>query len=297
MRKTFGLFLFICFFACNRNPFAQSRYQPEPYNVSSVVVPKQDVSPVSLPEKPAIYAVLSTTQGNLVLELFDKDAPKTVQNFIDLAQGEKEFLARNGQKVKKPFYDGLTFHRVIENFMIQGGCPNGDGTGGPGYRFEDEINAKSLGLDKIQAGQAPYYQYQLQRAVANELQIKTREEAEAKREQIEKAFEDAKKLSVLEILYRTGYKYNETVTSHRALKGSLAMANAGPNTNGSQFFINQVDTPHLDGLHTVFGQLISGSEVVDRIVRAGNSKTTIKKVFIVDKRNVPASEPAAPQTP
>ncbi|MDV6234953.1 peptidylprolyl isomerase [Leptospira ellisii] len=297
MRKTFGLFLFICFFACNRNPFAQSRYQPESYSASSVAVPKQDVSPVSLPEKPAIYAVFLTTQGNLIVELFDKDAPKTVQNFIDLAQGEKEFLARNGQKVKKPFYDGLTFHRVIENFMIQGGCPNGDGTGGPGYRFDDEINGKSLGLDKIQAGQAPYYQYQLQRAVANELQIKTREEAEAKREQIEKAFEEAKKLSVLEILFRTGYKYNESVNSHRAVKGSLAMANAGPNTNGSQFFINQVDTPHLDGLHTVFGQLVSGGEVVDRIVKAGNSKTTIKKVLIVDKRNVSTPEPAPKQNP
>ncbi|TGL77432.1 peptidylprolyl isomerase [Leptospira yasudae] len=284
MRIITGIVILLSFFACNRNPFAQTRYQPEVYTPSSVVVPKPDAAVIPLPEKPAIYAIFLTTQGNMAVELFDQDAPKTVQNFIDLAQGEKEFLARNGQKVKKPFYDGLTFHRVIENFMIQGGCPNGDGTGGPGYRFDDEINGKSLGLDKIQAGQAPYYQYQLQRAVANELQIKNREEAEAKRELIEKAFEDAKKLSVLEILFRTGYKYNETLKSHRAIKGSLAMANAGPNTNGSQFFINQVDTPHLDGLHTVFGQLVSGADVVDRIVKAGNSKTTIKKVLIVDKR-------------
>lgn len=284
MRIISGLFIVISFFACNRNPFAQSKYQPEVYTPSSVVVPRPDTAVIPLPDKPAIYAIFLTTQGNMAVELFDKDAPKTVQNFIDLAQGEKEFLTRNGQKVKKPFYDGLTFHRVIENFMIQGGCPNGDGTGGPGYRFDDEINGKALGLDKIQAGQAPYYQYQLQRAVANELQIKNREEAESKRELIEKAFEDAKKLSVLEILFRTGYKYNETLNSHRAIKGSLAMANAGPNTNGSQFFINQVDTPHLDGLHTVFGQLVSGADVVDRIVKSGNSKTIIKKVLIVDKR-------------
>ncbi|XDD51757.1 peptidylprolyl isomerase [Leptospira sp. WS92.C1] len=286
MRKFLGIVLFICFLACNRNPFAESRYQPAPYTPSSVVVPRPDQAIVPLPEKPAVYAIFLTTQGNLTVELFDQDAPKTVQNFIDLAQGEKEFLARNGQKVKKPFYDGLTFHRVIKDFMIQGGCPNGDGTGGPGYRFDDEINGKSLGLDKIQAGQAPYYQYQLQRAVANELKIKSREEAEAKREQLEKAFEEAKKLSVLEILFRTGYKYNENVNSHKAIKGALAMANAGPNTNGSQFFINQVDTPHLDGLHTVFGQLVSGSDVVDQIVKAGNSKTTIKKVLIVDKRSI-----------
>ncbi|EMO78409.1 peptidyl-prolyl cis-trans isomerase, cyclophilin-type [Leptospira kirschneri str. 200801925] len=175
--------------------------------------------------------------------------------------------------------------------MIQGGCPNGDGTGGPGYRFEDEINGKSLGLDQMKAGESPYYQYQLQRVVANELQIKNREEAEAKRELIEKAFEDAKKLSVLEILFRTGYKYNEILKSHKAVKGSLAMANAGPNTNGSQFFINQVDTPHLNGLHTVFGQLITGEDVVDKIVKTGNSKTTIKKVLIVDKRNVTTTTP------
>lgn len=288
MRIISGLLIVISFFACNRNPFAQSKYQPEVYTPSSVVVPHPDTAVIPLPEKPAVYAIFLTTQGNMAVELFDKDAPKTVQNFVDLAQGEKEFLTRNGQKVKKPFYDGLTFHRVIENFMIQGGCPNGDGTGGPGYRFDDEINGKSLGLDKIQAGQAPYYQYQLQRAVANELQIKNREEAESKRELIEKAFEDAKKLSVLEILFRTGYKYNETLKSHRAIKGALAMANAGPNTNGSQFFINQVDTPHLDGLHTVFGQLVSGADVVDKIVKSGNSKTVIKKVLIVDKRTAAA---------
>ncbi|MBM9501850.1 peptidylprolyl isomerase [Leptospira sp. 201903071] len=291
MRKFSGILLLLCFFSCNRNPFAESRYQPVAYSPSSVVVPRPANAVVPLPEKPAIYAIFLTNQGNLVVELFDQDAPKTVQNFIDLAQGEKEFTTRFGQKVKKPFYDGLTFHRVIKDFMIQGGCPRGDGTGGPGYEFDDEINGKSLGLDKLKAGEAPYYQYQLQRAVANELQIKSREEAESKREQIEKAFEDAKKLSVLEILFRTGYKYNETLNSHRAVKGALAMANAGPNTNGSQFFINQVDTPHLDGLHTVFGQLISGSEVVDKIVNAGNSKTTIQKVLIVDKRTAATPTP------
>ncbi|WP_061247094.1 peptidylprolyl isomerase [Leptospira noguchii] len=286
MRIIFGILTLVCCLACNRNQFTQTKYQPEAYTASSVVVPRPDTAVVPLPEKPAIYAIFLTTQGTMVLELFDKDAPKTVQNFIDLTQGEKEFLSRNGQKVKKPFYDGLTFHRVIENFMIQGGCPNGDGTGGPGYRFDDEINGKSLGLDQMKAGESPYYQYQLQRVVASELQIKNREEAEAKRELIEKAFEDAKKLSVLEILFRIGYKYNEILKSHKAIKGSLAMANAGPNTNGSQFFINQVDTPHLDGLHTVFGQLVTGEDVVDKIVKTGNSKTTIKKILIVDKRNV-----------
>ena len=125
-------------------------------------------------------AVLKTTEGEIGLELFADDAPKTVENFTK--------LATDG------FYDGLAFHRVIPDFMIQGGCPRGDGTGGPGYTFEDEFN------------------------------------------------------------------------HHRVEKGALAMANSGPNTNGSQFFIVTADScPWLDGKHTVFGQVTSGQDVVDRI--------------------------------
>jgi cyclophilin family peptidyl-prolyl cis-trans isomerase len=125
-------------------------------------------------------AVLNTTEGALTFELFPEEAPRTVANFTKLA-GEG-------------FYDGLTFHRVIPDFMIQGGCPRGDGTGGPGYEFEDEFN------------------------------------------------------------------------EHRVVRGALAMANSGPNTNGSQFFIVTADAcPWLDGKHTVFGQLVSGQDVVDRI--------------------------------
>ena len=125
-------------------------------------------------------ATISTSEGDVVFELFDADAPKTVQNFKDLAG--------------KGFYDGLIFHRVIADFMIQGGCPQGTGTGGPGYEFEDEIN------------------------------------------------------------------------EHKIVRGTLAMANAGPNTNGSQFFIVTADaTPWLDGKHTAFGQVTAGEDVVQRI--------------------------------
>lgn len=125
-------------------------------------------------------ATMSTTEGEIVFELFDADAPKTVQNFKDLAG--------------KGFYDGLIFHRVIKDFMIQGGCPQGTGTGGPGYTFEDEFN------------------------------------------------------------------------DHKVVRGALAMANAGPNTNGSQFFIVTIGAAEwLDGKHTVFGQVTSGMDVVDKI--------------------------------
>ena len=137
-------------------------------------------------------ATLHTSEGSIEIELFPEEAPKTVANFTKLA-GEG-------------FYDGLIFHRVIPDFMIQGGCPDGIGTGGPGYKFEDEFN------------------------------------------------------------------------DHKVVKGALAMANSGPNTNGSQFFIVTAEaTPWLDGKHTVFGQVTSGQDVVDRISlvdRDGRDKPT-----------------------
>jgi peptidyl-prolyl cis-trans isomerase B (cyclophilin B) len=125
-------------------------------------------------------ATMKTTEGAIVFELFDEDAPKTVKNFRK--------LAADG------FYDGLIFHRIIKDFMIQGGCPQGTGTGGPGYTFEDEFN------------------------------------------------------------------------DHKIVRGALAMANAGPNTNGSQFFIVTAEScPWLDGKHTVFGQVTEGMDVVDSL--------------------------------
>jgi cyclophilin family peptidyl-prolyl cis-trans isomerase len=125
-------------------------------------------------------ATMKTSEGDIVLELFEEDAPKTVSNFKKLAS--------------EGFYDGLIFHRVIADFMIQGGCPQGTGTGGPGYTFEDEINR------------------------------------------------------------------------HKVVRGALAMANAGPDTNGSQFFIvTTEEAPWLDGKHTVFGEVRDGMDVVNKI--------------------------------
>ena len=151
---------------------------------------------------PGVYAHFETSMGNFTAELFEKEAPTTVANFVGLAEGTKEWTdPKTGQSAKnKHFYDGLTFHRVIDNFMIQGGCPLGTGTGGPGYRFVDEF-APSLKHDR---------------------------------------------------------------------KGRLSMANAGPNTNGSQFFVTLVPTNWLDGKHAIFGQVISGMDVVEAI---GKTKT------------------------
>ncbi len=135
--------------------------------------------PVTIDTSKQYTATIETEKGNLVLDLFADDVPITVNNFV--------FLAREG------FYDGLTFHRVDPGFVVQGGCPDGDGRGGPGYRFDDEI------------------------------------------------------------------------TEHTHVAGALSMANSGPNTNGSQFFITYTPQPHLDGDYSVFGRLIEGMDVLETI--------------------------------
>lgn len=165
-----------------------------------------------------MIAVFETSLGTFKVQLFNDKAPKTVANFVGLAEGTKEWTdPKTGEKVKKPFYDGLIFHRVIPNFMIQGGDPLGNGTGGPGYKFEDE--------------------------------------------------------------FHPDLKHNKA--------GILSMANAGPNTNGSQFFITVASTPHLDRRHSVFGEVIEGMDVVFAISKvktdAGDRPTTpvvIKSVKI-----------------
>jgi len=148
-----------------------------------------------MPTKPGTYAKFKTSEGTVVCELFEKDAPETVANFIALAEGTKDWNSRSKKGAK--LYDGTIFHRVIPNFMIQGGDPEGTGMGGPGYKFADETKGSKHGFQQ---------------------------------------------------------------------PGKLAMANAGPNTNGSQFFIVTAKScPWLDGKHTVFGEVQSGMDVVEKL--------------------------------
>lgn len=241
--------------------------------------------------------IIETSNGNISVELLKDNAPKTVQNFIDLAEGKKEFTdLQTGKKVRRPFYDGLIFHRVIKNFMIQGGCPKSDGTGGPGYKFEDEINAKALGLDDIKVMQDggsvhPYLlvrtKEDFQRTVLMPLY---KQMGIASQQQFEKRQQEAqqrlKQLTLKTCYENLGYRYNDTLKAHAPKRGMLAMANSGPNTNGSQFFINLIDTPWLTGKHTVFGKVIEGMEIVDEIgeTPVGMSNKPIKDIRILSIR-------------
>lgn len=227
------------------------------------------------PDGNPVY-IIQTNQGDIEVELFADTAPKTTTNFIELAAGTKEFTdPTTSKKVKRPFYNGLTFHRVIKDFMIQGGCPLGNGQGDPGYRFEDEIDADALGLDKLKAmdlqrGPHPFlgirnkrdFQAMMLAPLFRKMNIRSREDLEKRKAEVD----DALTLLTLKQVYENiGYQYSAKGSGHPPIRGSLAMANAGPNTNGSQFFINLVDTPWLAGKHTVFGRVAGGMEVVDKI--------------------------------
>jgi cyclophilin family peptidyl-prolyl cis-trans isomerase len=234
--------------------------------------------------------IIKTSMGDIFVELFAKEAPNTVKNFIELAEGEKEYTNPvNNSKVKNHFYDNLIFHRVINNFMLQGGCPLGNGTSGPGYTFKDEINAKSLGLDKIKVVQpnGGAHKYLLVRSqqdfsrvivmpLARKMGIKSQQEFQNQQQEIQQKISQ---LTLKECYENLGYEYNDELKSHFPKRGVIAMANSGPNTNGSQFFINLVDTPWLMGKHTVFGRVIKGMEVVDKIGEVA-----------VDNRSIPKTE-------
>lgn len=158
-----------------------------------------------------LYAIFNTNQGKITVQLFEKKSPKTVANFVGLADGSKEWTdPKSNEKQKKPFYNGIIFHRVIPGFMIQTGDPMGTGIGGPGYQFEDEFS--DLKFDR---------------------------------------------------------------------PGRLAMANSGPNTNGSQFFITEGATTHLNNKHTIFGQVYEGQDIVQKIARVPRDRRDRPETTVV----------------
>ncbi len=227
-------------------------------------------------EKPANPVLLMKTNfGDVYVEMFPEEAPRTVANFMGLAMGERVFVdPKTKKKVKRPFYDGLTFHRVIKKFMIQGGDPRGNGTGGPGYSFEDEINADALGLHEMKAVKdgRPHaflpirsqsdFQRTLVRPLFEKMGIRSQADLDKRMAEVRKRLAA---LTLKDAYENMGYRFNAKLKSRPPVKGALAMANSGPGTNGSQFFINLVDTPWLTGKHTVFGKVVKGMDVVEKI--------------------------------
>ena len=240
---------------------------------------EKTAEPVSESANPRV--LIKTNQGEIELEMFIKAAPETVANFIGLAEGTKEFTdPKTGEKVKRHYYDGLTFHRVIPDFMIQGGCPLGTGSGDPGYKFADEINADALGLNEMLAvpnGQPhPHllirsqseFQSKILAPLFERLKIKDQNDLNARMDEVRGGMEQ---LTLKDAYTGIGYEFKDGHPSEKPLRGVIAMANSGPNTNGSQFFINVADTPHLTGKHTVFGKVVRGMEVVDAVSKAPTS--------------------------
>jgi peptidyl-prolyl cis-trans isomerase A (cyclophilin A) len=245
--------------------------------------------------------IIKTSSGDILLELFAKEAPETVKNFIALAEGQKAYTDPGTRTtVKKNFYDNLIFHRVIKNFMIQGGCPQGDGTGGPGFTIDDEINAIDLGLDKIKAVQPDgtvhpsllvRTQEDFYRVVISPLVLKMGITSQRQfQDSLQEIQQKVSELSLKDCYENLGYTYNDALKSTPPKRGVIAMANTGPNSNGSQFFINLVDTPWLAGKHTVFGKVIQGMDVVDKIAEVpvdenGKPKKTVSILSIrLDRR-------------
>lgn len=199
IQRVFWIYL-IAFLLFNFNAGAETAAQVEPVKKAEAAkkpeVKKPETKKEETKKEKQMFAEFDTNMGKFKVLLYADKAPKTVENFVGLAEGTKEFTdPKTGKATKRPFYDGLKFHRVIPDFMIQGGCPVGNGTGGPGYKFADE--------------------------------------------------------------FQSGLKHTKP--------GLLSMANAGPNTNGSQFFVTVAATPWLDNRHTIFGEVTEGYDVVQKI--------------------------------
>lgn len=240
--------------------------------------------------------LMKTNFGDVYIEMFPEEAPKTVANFMDLAMGKRVFVDhKTSEKVKRPFYDGLKFHRVIKEFMIQGGDPRGNGTGGPGYNFEDEINADALGLHKMKAIKdgRPHsflpirnqsdFQRTLVQPLFQQMGIRSQADLDKRMKEVQGRLSA---LTLKDAYENMGYRFNEKFKSRPPVKGVLAMANSGPNTNGSQFFINLIDTPWLTGKHTVFGKVVKGMNVVEKIgeTPVGAGSMPQKEVRIISIR-------------
>lgn len=290
-----GLAAVVCLLIC----MASAAQAPEaaldeggfaPQNpVTSLLLNGQEVE-VEMEDLRHPLMLIQTTRGDFVVELFPAETPQTVANFIALAEG-------NSERSAAPFYDGLQIHRVVRDFVIQGGSPTNDSNSGPGYSIADEMSASSLGLDRM-----PLINAQGQ---PNAL-LGVRDAEDFRRKVLEPVYRDmgifsedtlARRLSEVDERLRSmsmqdfyqmqGWSYTRAVT-RPPQRGVIAMANAGPNSAGSQFFITLADAPWLSGKVTVFGKVRAGMDVVETIGRlpTDSAERPLEPVIILGIRRL-----------
>ena len=256
------------------------------------------------PSHPLI--LMRTSRGDVYIELFPESAPRNVANFIALAEGKVElFDVNSAQSVTPNYYDGKTFHRILRNYLVQSGGSSAVQDPRPEYTLDDEINARDLGLNDIKVIDetgAPNawlnlqdnedFQSQILLPLYKKLDIRSAEQVEARQFELHKMLSE---MTLLQAYENQGYQFNNRLPARVPVRGSVAMANSGPNTNQSEFFITLVDSPWLAGKTTIIGEIVEGMDIVDRIdqsaVLRGQSTTPTPTTatMIFDLRHINAA--------
>ena len=245
--------------------------------ITTFQVYSDDISAEAAMEDPTNPLVLlSTSTGDIYIELLPNEAPNNVENFLALAHGEVEFVDPNSNTRFKPrYFDGMQFHRVVPGFVIQAGSPFHNPLGAPENLLRDEINANSLGLDRLPVmdeqgninpilniGNRIEFHGVLLRPLFDLLNIETETKMLERQYEI---LEILRGLTVKEAYENQGYRYHEDLPARGITRGVVALANAGPDQNGPEFFIALQDSPWLNGKHTVIGRIVEGIETADAI--------------------------------
>jgi peptidyl-prolyl cis-trans isomerase A (cyclophilin A) len=219
---------------------------------------------------------MATSQGEIFIELFARETPNNVANFTALAEGKIELIDESTNTTFKPrYYDGMRFHRVIPGFVIQSGSPSYSPLGGPEELLQDEINADFLGLDEalvlnpdgsfhdiLSINEKIDFDSAILRPLYVEMNIETQADLVARQYEV---LDRLGAMTLKEVYENLGYRYINDMPSHRVSRGTIALANSGPDQNGPEFFINLIDADYLTGKHTVIGQVVEGMDIADRI--------------------------------
>ena len=219
---------------------------------------------------------MATSQGEIFIELFARETPNNVANFTALAEGKIELIDESTNTTFKPrYYDGMRFHRVIPGFVIQAGSPSYSPLGGPEELLQDEINADFLGLDEalvlnpdgsfheiLSINEKIDFDSAILRSLYVEMNIETQADLVARQYEV---LDRLGAMTLKEVYENLGYRYINDMPSHRVSRGTIALANSGPDQNGPEFFINLIDADYLTGKHTVIGQVVEGMDIADRI--------------------------------